>query len=576
MNARHFVFATLRTLAAAALVLVPMRGRAELLHGTVLDALTGEPVAGALVEVEGLERQAVTDAAGRYQIDVGEHASPHTLLVDAGEAEPLRWVNQSAAHDSTLRVFNSLDSPDAGPTWGSPLQRDFQVGAVPVRITDLPRPITVLGVTVGPTLPATIRVGRRFSDTCSGHDVTRIDEVDFETYVQGVLVPEIGVFRSIQGGPESSAAVFQAFAVAARSYALWFYLRDPGAEWHIDDTACNQRYDDARSEFVAAQVAVTAGMIMVAESDRTLLDKLEYAASCGRNGSRPEYQDALVPDETGQNACVGSWCGHNGCAAHEDNPAVPGSDRCLVRGICQWGAAERSMRGDSYQSILEHYQPNLAVVTVGAAPATGALVGYVRFDDVYTGAGAAGVAVTVDDGSSTTTNADGYYSFANVTPGERAISFSGGGIVAASRTRLVEAGITNWASIAVARDGTPLDDTAVADVGVITDVGDDATTVADVAAEPDTTTDLPDTSTHDVVRDDVGVAPPDSGADAAVDGLTDAVVDGGVPLFDRVGPQGLGDTGVACAASRAPGARGGLGLVALAMVLSRRRKHGGR
>lgn len=563
----------LALLFAALLLVVGAPAVALELSGQVVDAADDTPMGGVRVEVDGLDIVGVTDSDGRYRIDVGEHAPPHTLLVRQPDSTDARWVNQWPDREATLRLFSGTSEPVAG-AWGYPTWREAHEPATPVRITDLPRPVTVLGVTVGPTLPATIRVGRRFASSCAGNDVTRIDEIDFETYVQGVLVPEIGVFKRIAGGPESSAAVFQAFAVAARSYALWFYLRDPDAAWHIDDTACNQRYDDARDAFVAAQVEATRGLIMVAARDRTLLDKLEYAASCGRNGTRPEYQDAIIDDVTGQQACVGSWCGHDDCAAHEDNPEVPGTDRCLVRGICQWGSAERSMRGDTALEILAHYQPNLVVTTVGATTSTGQLVGYVRFDDIYTGPGVAGVTVEVDDGSSTITNADGYFAIAEVTAGERAITYSGEGIVAASRTRVVEPGITNWASIAVARDTAIGGDTAVADAGVDdagpVDAGSEDTANSDAVVRDDVRTD------DAAARDDASLVPPDS-HDATAAGDVGATLDGAVgadaevPLYTQVGPDGLGDTGLACAASSAASG-GGAWLLLLVVSMTRRRQ----
>ena len=56
----------------------------------------------------------------------------------------------------------------------------------------------------------------------------------------------------------------------------------------------------------------------------------------------------IVPDDGFERACVGSWCGHDRYRmAHQDNPFLEAGNRCLVRGVCQWGSLERSVRGDS-------------------------------------------------------------------------------------------------------------------------------------------------------------------------------------------------------------------------------------
>jgi hypothetical protein len=153
---------------------------------------------------------------------------------------------------------------------------------------------------------------------------------------------------------------------------LYFYLVNPNGNYtatingrtvryHINDTACHQRYADARHAPIDRAVDATAGEVLV-NSNRRSIDKYEYAASCGRNGTRPEHRTALVSDRPGVTACVGQWCGHNTCAGHEG---------CVVRGVCQWGTLERSKRGDTYAQILAHYQPELVRTTLtGEAPTT--------------------------------------------------------------------------------------------------------------------------------------------------------------------------------------------------------------
>lgn len=558
----------------AAVLLAPHLTVAATLHGVVIDAYTEQPLAGVPVVVDGHDLQALTDADGAYAIDVADGLLPVDLWVLDGSEDPMRYIHQTGERSATLRVLPPGGQPTNAMWWGLPAnERPHGPPELPLSL-DLLLEAHPLRYTVGATLPTHIRVGRRFASSCSGNPVQRVDTVALEDYVEGVLVPEIGVFRSIAGGPESSRAVFQAFAVAARSYAVWFYLRNPDAEYHIDDTACNQRYEEARQAFIRTAVDATAGQIMVARSDVSLLDKLEYAASCGRYGSLPEYQESLVPDVTGNVACVGSWCGHNGCAAHEVNPAVPDAGRCLVRGICQWGSAERSMRGDTYLQILNHYQPNTQLRGASVAPASASLVGFVREGDVFSGPAVAEVLVSVDTGESQTTDAAGYFDISDIPPGERTVTYSSPGIVTVSRLKVVEPGIPNWASQAVERVDVEPGDTGVADAGPL-----DAGSPDVDAGTADTS--LADSAIADAVADVLPADDDSNGRDAldeptTLDDVARTDAAAPIPIGDKmpravsiVGPEGLGSTGLSCASSPASG---GLFAALAAMLAGRRRR----
>lgn len=547
---------------AALFCLAPGIALAAELRGIVVDAWTETGLAGVEVVADGLGVRTVSAADGSFVLALPAGVEAADVWLLDGSDDPYRYVGLTPNRVSTLRVLPPGGSPGPGMWWGLPAAvRPDVVEPGPVYLPE--PPADLLRYSVGAALPTHIRVGRRFASTCSGNPVQRVDTVPLEEYVEGVLVPEIGVFRSIAGGPESSRAVFEAFAVAARSYAVWFYLRDPDAEYHIDDTACNQRYEEVRNDFVRTTVAATAGQIMVARSDSALLDKLEYAASCGRHGTRPEYQDPLVPDVTGTVACVGSWCGHNACAGHEVNPALPDSGRCLVRGICQWGSAERSMRGDSYRDIIAHYQPNLQIRTVSEVPTSASLVGFVRAGDVFSGPGVPNVTVRLDTGAETLTAANGYFALSDVVPGERTIEYSGPDIVTVSRVKLVEPGITNWASQAVELladvadpdpdldAGTPdvsdagLEDTGAGDVDLV----DAADPEVDAADADDVSRDGGQDGSDDgapPVGDDVIPLPDSSGSDAERPTTVDT---GSLRAVSIVGPEGVRQPG--CNASAA-------------------------
>lgn len=519
-------------LAAVAALTLAAPVSADTLRGTVLNAFTEAPIAGARVGVVPSGPEALTDDHGHYELHGAPPLATLAVACDGCDTE-LLFVRQTAQREATLRVLPRSGTPQQGAWWGMPApDRGPQIPDVSLHLRAL-IPVSPLLSVVPEALPETIRVGRRFADTCVGHDVTRIDEVPLEEYVQGVLLPEIGVFRSIAGGPESSRAVFEAFAVAARSYAVWFYLRDPTAPWHIDDTACNQRYDDARSAFVAETVASSANTILVARTDADLLDKLEYAASCGRFGSLPEYQDELVPDVTGAEACVGSWCGHNNCAGHETNPAQPDEGRCLVRGICQWGAAERSMRGDSFEQILAHYQPNLMLRQVGAQPGSADVFGVVLDGSVSPPAPLEGATVSAGGAASTVTDDLGRYELTALPEGDARLTAAAPGFVA--EVVVAELVADSRAEVGFVLDPEPQPG---ADTGA--DAGSDAgdamdADVSDAREDPDDASGTPD-----VVED----APADVGDAAPVDvAQGDTTSSSPLPrMTSVVGPEGLGET----------------------------------
>jgi uncharacterized protein (TIGR03382 family) len=266
--------------------------------------------------------------------------------------------------------------------------------------------------------------------------------------------------------------------------------------FHIDDTACNQRYSDDRMTITTNAAQAVASKILVDKSNPNNIEKYEYAASCGKNGTRPEHQNAIVPDNPSVSSCVGSWCGHNSCAGHADHPNVSGSDRCLVRGICQWGAASWGEVGKTYTWMLAHYQPNLEIKELGpAGPETVVLTGYAytNADDI-SGSGVADVSIALSDGQSTTTNASGQYRFdaVRVDLGSVDITATKSGYETATRSKDLVSGATNWGSIQLVPGTSSGEDTGGSqDAGTVADTGgstndagsDDAGVVADAGSD---------------------------------------------------------------------------------------------
>ncbi|RME26508.1 MAG: PEGA domain-containing protein [Deltaproteobacteria bacterium] len=392
------------------------------------------------VEAVGLGFGTVTGEDGSYSIDVPDGIWKLRFsgrgYVTAGLA------NQHTGWPGTAHLF-----PVQVPADFQPLPQTFGVGhgtagggGESVQLPQMPWLVAVPA-----QLPSTIRVARYFSSSCSG-SYQRIDTIDFEDYVRGVVYSEVGVFYNVAGGPDAAAECWKAFAIAARTYALHFILTNPGREYDINDTACNQRYTDDRNAAVSAAVDATRGMIMVKKSDPTVFDRYFYAASCAHHGTEPAYaQGTIIPDPTDVRACVGSWCGHDNCAGHADNPELPGSDKCLVWGMCQWGAVERSMSGHSFDEIIAHYQPNVSIITVGAQPQTGILKGVVyREPDLQDWI--AGAEVTLEGGPTVVFDGQTPWQF-ELEPGTYTVYATAPGYNRGSKTRTVVAGEVVWGSV---------------------------------------------------------------------------------------------------------------------------------
>ena len=374
----------------------------------------GDPIEGQVV-VDGQPCEAARCLLepGRHVLELADRPATAFFLPEGAES---------------VRATPAVDAA----RYGVAMRRDGEPAPMPELPTPGPGAIVPYGYTVPAELPSAIRVARHADNNCN-NPIQRIDEVPLASYVAGVVHGEIGVFRAAGTGngvqidradrDRRVKASFETFAVAARSYAVWWVLRRGlEADYHIHDGPCNQVYQDARDPLSEAAAQSTAGQILVSADDHSDLGKHEYASACARHGTLPSGRNAntvrqqdIIPDDGLQRVCVGSWCGHDSYnMAHQDNPYVDrANNRCLVRGICQWGSLERAVRGDSYTEIIAHYQPFL-VIRDGDAPAgLGGLQGSVRDGngDPIAGAQDAGVAdaglAQVDAGSGSRSGSGG-------------------------------------------------------------------------------------------------------------------------------------------------------------------------
>lgn len=475
------------------------------LEGRLVDSLTGTPIPDAEARVVETDEVTTTDDDGRWAFDLPE--GTYELRFEAilgDEQHAFRLVRQRVPQvkpaDSWIATTHFIEQgverlphPVGAPTPRIPHPSARDRGPVDLRKFDDETGRTRPGELTIPDMPSeTIRVGRRSEKDNCDNPVVAIEEMTLDEYVRGVLPPEIGVFRNLDNAGE----VYEAFAYAAKSYGLYFTLvygpdnrrtvdspKDPhGYEWfHIDDTPCNQRYSDRRLDSTDRAADATAGELLVKNGEPNQLDKFEYAASCAEHGTRPEYQDEIVPDDTPVQSCVGDWCGHDTCAGHADHPDVPGEDRCLVRGICQWGAAEWAESGEDASWILEHYQPNLEIRQVWepANPETVAVEGYVHTDSAEPStSGVTEATVDLDGERETTTDDTGLFFFDDVELSRDTIEITAqkAGYESNTVSHALESGETNRIDVRIERIEQD-SDTGMA--------GRDVGSKPDAAGEPD-------------------------------------------------------------------------------------------
>lgn len=96
---------------------------------------------------------------------------------------------------------------------------------------------------------------------------------------------------------------------------------------------------------------------------------------------------------------------------------------------------------------------------VGGVVVKASLVGFVRVDDVFEGVGIAGATVTLDNGRTATTDADGYYEIDELDPGFYTVTATAEGYEPASDDKEIESeGGTWWKSLALTASTTQGDD----------------------------------------------------------------------------------------------------------------------
>lgn len=204
-------------------------------QGTVTEAATGRPVAGAQVHAANLNLSAVTDAGGQFiwnVIPIPQATFTATITITApGFGD---WTIQDVrlqANDTLLLTPQLSTSP---AVIVAPLPRSER----PELPQDQPPPgfIQALADQSNVPLPATIRVRVTGWGHCDLSRPYTVQTIDFRTYLQHVLPNEWGA--------SWAANSLRAGAMAAKMYA-WYWVA-VGGKWpdaDVYDSTCDQVYN---------------------------------------------------------------------------------------------------------------------------------------------------------------------------------------------------------------------------------------------------------------------------------------------------------------------------------------------
>jgi hypothetical protein len=203
--------------------------------GTVTEAETGRPVAGAVATIDQLGLSAVTGATGQFAWpDILLPGDVVTVTVRVTAAGWGAWVLRDVRVLAQDRLLLAAALERGPVTLTAPPPRD--------RLPLPPEPPTVLpdiaAVRSGQPLPATIRVRVTGVATCSLTRPYTVVEVDFRDYVKHVLPNEwIASWK---------AEALRSGAMAAKMYAWYWIAR--GGKWpdaDVYDSTCDQVYNPA-------------------------------------------------------------------------------------------------------------------------------------------------------------------------------------------------------------------------------------------------------------------------------------------------------------------------------------------
>lgn len=308
----------------------------------VVDAIDEAPLPFAVVHIAGVQTPSFTDLRGEVELAL---EGPVALHAAAPDHQGVVRRDARPGAPIVLALWPEAPSEEAVDSYLARLEHERRLRDDPgdpalrpeARALLLGLPTTTPEGDVGVARaaleapPETIRIWRRSIDGASASCDGRIDVIDFDEYVRGVLPHEW-----IASWHEQS---LRTGALAIRTYA-WNWIRRGGKYdcADLDDTARSQVYGEERNARATAAVDDTLGEAITVDG---MLVSGEYSAE---NGD---------PTATGvgEPLCTGRELRGHG------------------RGVCQWGSQRwADQRGQDYRWIATHYYPS-SIVEAAEAPA---------------------------------------------------------------------------------------------------------------------------------------------------------------------------------------------------------------
>ena len=319
-----------------------------LIHGYVVDAETGEPLAGVEVTLNGNGAQ--SDAAGYFSLNVPVRTTAPQELPEGGDllADRVGYQSYLLANTPLIEGDRQLIiqlSPGIGAQpvddthklmrSAEELEQSQSAPSMAPEADLAPNATADTLLVVAP--PASIRVGYN----CSCTNCSTVEVMSLETYAKRGLPREwlaSWLPHSLRAG-----------AIAYRSYGSWYVEHPLRSNYDICNTTCCQVNSTGTSGSTNSAVELTAG-ILLQRAGRAF--RAEYSAE--------------------NNNLCGTGCSNSSCICGNGNAGSPGwSWPCVSepydsghacaghgRGMCQWGTQRGALLGQLWNWITDHYYNN--------------------------------------------------------------------------------------------------------------------------------------------------------------------------------------------------------------------------
>ncbi|MCK6511462.1 SpoIID/LytB domain-containing protein [Myxococcota bacterium] len=327
----------------------------------VIDILTQQPIVGARLYIDGLQRLGISDSNGHHRF-VAPSRSSYAIRAEAAGYMSTTQAYLSPSHHRDILIalppLARLAEADRLIRAPETLQHRHQEQPAPM---DIPRPFDPIPYAPTYPVPATIEIENNTSTTYQVGGTSLPPggklKLPLEEYLKGVLPKEIGSSFPLEAQ--------KAQAIAARSYTV-SYTRG-GTKAICITTQCQVW---GTTQYASTTRAVDETRSQVAVHGTSLVGGY-FAASCG--GSTRSNKDAgwsstalpylqsvdCIENKTGACTVI--------CKGQPSNSTCWGVYGHRV-GLCQRGAEAMGKCGKTAEQIIRHYYTGSDIANVAAAP----------------------------------------------------------------------------------------------------------------------------------------------------------------------------------------------------------------